>query len=219
MSDENVGTSEMSQSRRRFMAAAASLGAGAFAGFGLSSTANGADKTQSSLDPATLAASNLTLSGSQAEFEAAFRSILLHENAHVVFLAQTLGASARPKPTFQNLKQTSMTSFIDLATAFENTGAGAYLNAAPAIFDKGNRYAAASIALVEGRHAGFLNVATSMPITKNDASFEQALGPAAVMSAVAPYIKSLNGGPPLTYSATASPTNDVAIFNFALALE
>ena len=34
-----------------------------------------------------------------------------------------------------------------------------------------------------------------------------------------PYVKSLNGGPPLTYSSTPSASNDIAILNFALALE
>ncbi len=34
-----------------------------------------------------------------------------------------------------------------------------------------------------------------------------------------PFIASLNGGPPLSYSMTPSPENDIAILNFALALE
>ncbi len=35
-----------------------------------------------------------------------------------------------------------------------------------------------------------------------------------------PFFTSLNGGPPLTYSTTdLGPANDIAILNFALALE
>ena len=34
-----------------------------------------------------------------------------------------------------------------------------------------------------------------------------------------PYLQSLNGGPPLTFSSERSAANDTAILNFALALE
>ena len=209
------------KSRRNFLTNTAGLGAAALVGFGQGVSANAAEAvtSQSYLDPASLAAHQLAYPASQSEFRSAFRSILLHENEHVVFLAQALGSMARPKPTFQGLKQTSLKNFIALAGAFENTGAGAYLNAAPAIHDRGYLAAAGSIALVEARHAGFINVATGQPITLLNADFEAPITAAAVAKAVGPYVKSLNGGPPLTYSSTPSASNDIAILNFALALE
>lgn len=50
-------------------------------------------------------------------------------------------------------------------------------------------------------------------------SFERALTAAEVVALASPFIASLNGGPPVTYSTTPSPSNDFAILNFALALE
>ncbi len=40
-----------------------------------------------------------------------------------------------------------------------------------------------------------------------------------VIDAAGPYVASLNGGPPLSFSTTPSAANDIAILNFALALE
>jgi hypothetical protein len=220
MNRMNEDHQDAGQSRRSFITATAGIGAAALAVIG-DSSAKGAQPVvqQSHLDPASIAAVCMAFPGSQIEFRNAFRSIQKHENAHVAFLVQALGSAARPKPTFQGLKQDSIKKFITLARALENTGSGAYLNAAPAISSKAYLAAAGSIALVEGRHAGFLNVATGDPITLLNADFEAPISAAAVAAAVGPYVKSLNGGPPLTYSSTPSAANDIAILNFALALE
>ncbi len=50
-------------------------------------------------------------------------------------------------------------------------------------------------------------------------SFETPLTQAEVIDLAGPFITSLNGGPPLSYSTTPSAQNDYAILNFALALE
>lgn len=150
---------------------------------------------------------------------AVFRSIQDHENDHVDFLISALGPDARPKPTFRNLKSSSYNSFVHLTMAFENTGVGAYLGAAPVIDSAEYLAAAASIMTVEARHAGWVNVYLDMPITLDNASFDMPLTPEQVGAAVGPYISSLNGGPPLTYSESPSDGNDIAILNFALALE
>ncbi len=146
-----------------------------------------------------------------------------HENDHVIFLVNVLGAMARPKPSFQNITASNVSTFLGLGRALENTGVGAYLGAAPAIFDKGILRAAGSIALIEARHAGMFNVIMSRAMTENvfgqEQSFERPLTVDEVLNLAGPYISSLNGGPPLTFSDTPSPTNDIAILNFALALE
>lgn len=155
-----------------------------------------------------------------------FADIREHENAHVAFLVSALGSAARPKPKFKNLEQPTFDKFTAAAQAFENTGSGAYLGAAPYI--KSGKYlsAAGSIALIEGRHAGYLNTFLGDFITMDTDgdgtgnSFEDPLGPGDVAQLVAPFIKNLNGGPALTYSTrTQSNANDIAILNFALALE
>lgn len=152
-----------------------------------------------------------------------FRDIQRHENDHVRFLVQALGADARPKPTFQNLLQPNRRAFFDVSQDLEDTGVGAYLGAAPAIFSHAVLAAAGSIALIEGRHAGWLNTLVNARLTENvfgeEQSFERPLTPAEVVALASPFIASLNGGPPLTYSTTPSAANDIAILNFALALE
>ncbi len=152
-----------------------------------------------------------------------FRDIQRHENAHVAYLVQALGASARPKPTFQGLLQANRRDFFAVSQALENTGVGAYLGAAPVIFDRAVLAAAGSIALIEGRHAGWLNTLVGDRLTTNvfgqEQNFERALTVAEVVGFAGPFVAGLNGGPPLTFSPTPSPVNDIAILNFALALE
>jgi hypothetical protein len=93
----------------------------------------------------------------------------------------------------------------------------------PAIFDSGILAAAGSVALIEARHAGFFNGLRSRPMTENafgqELSFDRAFTVDEVVAAAGPFVASLNGGPPLTFSSTPSAANDVAILNFALALE
>ena len=60
-------------------------------------------------------------------------------------ISQALGAMARPKPTFQNLQRANLNDFLTVSLALENTGVGAYLGAAPVIFDRGILGAAASV--------------------------------------------------------------------------
>jgi hypothetical protein len=154
-----------------------------------------------------------------------FRNIQAHENAHVAFLVAALGDAARPMPTFQNLKQRNLEDFVATSQALENTGVGAYLGAAPVIFNRTYLAAAGSIALIEARHAGWVNVLHMDPITGNaleldtDHDFDQFLTVDQVVDAASPFIKNLNGGPPLTFSNTPSAANDIDILNFALALE
>ena len=161
--------------------------------------------------------------GNQKDAKSTFFDIQRHENAHVAFLLAALGGAARPKPTFQNLLQPDFRRFALVSQALENTGVGAYLGAAPVILNRAYLAAAGSIALIEARHAGWLNSLVDVPITTNvygvEQSFETPLTAAQVVTLASPFIASLNGGPPVTYSLTPSAANDIAILNFALALE
>jgi len=142
-----------------------------------------------------------------------------HENDHVEFLVDALGSAARPKPTFKGLTQRSYSAFLRLTQTLENTGVSAYLGAAPFISNPDFLAAAGSILSVEARHAGAVNLGLEDPVVPDDASFDSPLTAAEVAAAVAPFVQSLNGGPELTYSTTPSAANDIAILNFALALE
>ena len=149
--------------------------------------------------------------------EAAFQEIMRDENAHVSFLQSALteaGVRVRPKPTFQGLKQSSREKFLMLSQAFENTGVGAYLLAAPAISNKGYLAAAGSILTIEARHAGYLDSILDKPLSPNGA-FDKPIAQADIVKAVSPFIKSLNGGS----DPSAPLQNDGDILNFALLLE
>ena len=152
-----------------------------------------------------------------------FEAIQTHENAHVQFLVQALGAMARPKPTFQNLVQPHLVAFVQTSRALENTGVGAYLGAAPIIASKDYLAAAGSIVTIEARHAGYLNVLLNEIMTTNVfgdvQNFEMPLTQQQVVELASPFVASLNGGPPLSFSTIPSASNDIAILNFALALE
>ncbi len=148
-----------------------------------------------------------------------FQSIRKHENAHVAFLVSALGKSARPKPTFKGLEQATLGAFVSVARTLENVGVGAYLGAAPVIESSAYLAAAGSIATIEARHAGYLNVLLNQFVSQNNEDFETPLTATQVGNAAKPFIASLNGGPPVTYSTTPSAANDIAILNFALALE
>ena len=95
-----------------------------------------------------------------------FQTIQAHENAHVEYLRNALGASARPKPTFDFTAGngsgtgpfatvfTSYATFMAVAQAFEDTGVRAYKGQAPSLLPyKDVLQAALTIHSVEARHA------------------------------------------------------------------
>ncbi len=136
------------------------------------------------------------------------------ETSHVTFLKTALGASARPKPTFQKLEQADIMTFAQTSQALENTGVGAYLLAAPLIKNKDYLSAAGGILTIEARHAGFVDVLLGNPISPNGA-FDKPLTLDQVVQAASPFIASLNGGG----DPSKAPANDLDILNFALLLE
>jgi hypothetical protein len=147
-----------------------------------------------------------------------FSTIRSDENQHVAGILAILGAAARPKPTFQGLQQSAPQAFANMARTLENVGVGAYLGAVPLIQSADYLAAAASIALIEARHAGYLNTLLNMTLTLNaegeTSAFEVPLTPQQVVDMASPFIADLNGGPPLL-----PLMNDLDILNFALALE
>ncbi len=157
-----------------------------------------------------------------------FNAIRNDEDTHVAFLVKALGEHARPKPTFVNLRQKNIVAFGKLAKALENTGTGAYLGALPHIASREYVAAAGSIALIEARHSGYLDVLFNLESTTNVfgevQEFERPLTIAEVVASAGPFVVSLNdsGNFPLTFStdpADLGPANDLKILNFALALE
>lgn len=162
---------------------------------------------------------------------AEWRQVRRHENNHVEFLLDVLAGDARPRPVFQGLEQPDYPTFVNVSRTLEGVGVRAYLGATPFIDSPDILAGAASIALIEAAHFAFTNLALFDPITglRPESLNEdvRTLGPsmyfgftpAEVGEAAGPFIASLNGGAPISYSETPSTANDIDILNFALALE
>lgn len=161
-----------------------------------------------------------------------FQGIKIDEDVHVEYIISALGGTeaqgglARNKPTFVNLKQPNLLAFAKVAKALENTGTGAYLGALKFIDNLDYVQAAGSVALIEARHSGYLNVLFDLESTTNlfgqGQEFERAFTIDEVLASAGPLVVSLNSSIPLGFSTNVNDkgfANDVAIFNFALALE
>ncbi len=198
------------------VAAAASVGLLAACGSQTTTTGSTQATTTSNTPTSTTAPVGLALPA-LSDTKAAFTEIMNDETAHVTFLKGALhkaGVTVRPKPTFKGLAQADLDSFAKLSQVFENVGVGAYLMAAPAITSKAYLAAAGSILTIEARHAGFLDVLLSKPVSDNGA-FDKPIMQADIVKDVSPFIASLNGG----QDPSASLKNDADILNFALLLE
>ena len=82
-----------------------------------------------------------------------------HEQAHVDALTQTI-RDLEGEPVAEgtyDFGYDDVASFLEVATALENTGVAAYAGAAPSIEDDAILSAALGIHSVEARHAAFLN--------------------------------------------------------------
>ncbi len=126
-------------------------------------------------DNKAAAATGANFSGVQ--LTRAFKTIMEDEDNHVSFLKAAIpanGGTVRPAPTFDTtlavFNPPDVATFFTLAEALENTGTGAYTYAAKFLVSVPDVLtAAASIGLVEGRHAGFLNFLTNRPLLTNPA--------------------------------------------------
>lgn len=85
---------------------------------------------------------------------------------HVLYLRSALGSAAAKKPAINlNAKGygfSSVNSWLELATQFEDVGMSAYLGAAPMITSTTFLAASAAILATEGQHEGALRMASIM---------------------------------------------------------
>ena len=148
------------------------------------------------------------------------QNIVNDENAHLQALVGELGGNARPRPTFQNLRPANLTQFIQMGSMFCSTGAGAYLGAGPYIENPFLVTQAGSIGQVELTQSGYLNSLLNLTFLAGGSPYGVPLTLDQVVARATPFIASLNGGPPITFSTTEkSLQNDINIFNTALVLE
>ncbi len=203
------------------------------------------------LDDARAAGSHFNTSSiSRTAISQAFRDIQKHEEEHVKLIQAALGSSAIPEPDFDPAKfqMPNVRIFALVSQALENTGCGAYLGALPffsaAALGSGVVTAAAGIAEVEARHAGFLNLLTGMPILtpadadpfsrdkplpcsstsplppdvqSNTSHSDTVFGRLTGNSITAAFLQGKSG--PITPPACPAQGDDAGILNFALFLE
>ena len=152
-----------------------------------------------------------------------FAEIRDDENAHVAILQNALGAFSYSMPAFKNLviPANNVNLFVATSSIFENTGVAAYLAGTPLLTPAGLAKAAGILA-VEAYHSGYLNTLINQPIVLNRATVAQPFPLSAVIQNITPYLTFPNVAPALAAdinTTTPSPTNDIAIFRFALLLE
>lgn len=162
-----------------------------------------------------------------------FQELRDDENAHVQIIQGLLNdpdnnvvPRFRPFPNFQNLLQQNQVAFAQTAAAIENTGVGVYIGVLQAVrpTSQGGEYfeTAAAIATIEGRHTGYLNTLLNMFVVPNRVAVDAPIDQTTALSRIAPFIKDLNGGPPiLPFSPTPDGTeaNDFKVLDFLLVLE
>ena len=95
--------------------------------------------------------------GSNAALKQFAEVVAVHERKHVDFLKGALGSKAVKSPTFDfGNAVTDTATFAATAQVLEDTGVNAYLGQVGNIAVKGTLSAAATIATVEARHAGWI---------------------------------------------------------------
>jgi hypothetical protein len=121
-----------------------------------------------------------------------FQLIGSHERDHVAALEGVL-SEVGSNPDFAagvefTFPYDSADEFISLAQVFEDTGAGAYTAAAPAVDTEEYLAAAAQILAVEARHASYLRVLTVEDQVPFPASFQEKLSVSTVAERVIPFV-------------------------------
>lgn len=128
------------------------------------------------------------------------------EATHVTTLQSAItGAGAKPVEECQynfDAALASADSMVKTARVLEAVGISAYLGAAPLVNSSDVLAAAGSIVTVEARHQAFIRVASGAePVP---AAFDTALGPRAVFTLAAQFIKSCPQGSNLNIQAFPS---------------
>lgn len=125
-----------------------------------------------------------------------FQRIRNHEQDHVTALEGVLNEVGANPDFASGVKFTfdydTADEFIDIAQTLEDTGAGAYTAAAPAVDTEKYLAAAAQIALVEGRHASYLRVLTPQSQVPFPRSFQRKLSVSTVAQRVLPFVKGVD---------------------------
>lgn len=125
-----------------------------------------------------------------------FQIIRDHEQTHVTALEDVL-AAIDGNPDFASdveftFPYNCADQFVDLAQILEDTGAGAYTAAAPAIDTEKYLASAAQILAVEARHASYLRVLTTASQLPFPEAFQEKLSVTTVAERVVPLVNGVD---------------------------
>ena len=126
------------------------------------------------------------------------------EQAHVELLTTALAqAGVKPvQPCTYEFGFTDALGMVGTAAVLENVGVSAYLGAAPLLSDAAILSTAGSILTIEARHQSSIRVFSKQVAVPQ--AFDAPLGPRAVFSLAAPFIKSCPDGSNLAVQAFPS---------------
>ncbi|KAK2603489.1 hypothetical protein QQS21_004349 [Conoideocrella luteorostrata] len=162
--------------------------------------------------------SDFTALGLKPEQVKDLKGIGQTEQEHVTFLQSALAqAGVQPvKPCEYDFKFTDAKAMATQGALLENVGVSAYLGAAKLIKDPAILTAAGSILTIEARHQSSLRVLLGQ--TAVPQAFDAPLGPKAVFSMAAPFIKSCPEGSNLALTAFPALSMDSQQGSSALAV-
>ncbi|KAI0169529.1 ferritin-like domain-containing protein [Hypoxylon sp. FL1284] len=129
------------------------------------------------------------------------KSVGSSEESHVGLLQSSIAqAGVQPvQPCEYDFGFTDAQGMIATAAILESVGISAYLGAAPLVSDGKILSTAASILSVEARHQSFVRIASG--VAASPSPLDTPLGPKAVFSLAAPFIKSCPAGSNLILTA------------------
>jgi hypothetical protein len=168
---------------------------------GTAGSADGARLGEKDVERSDIAAQFANPSRRYSTFQR-FKQIRNHEQAHVTALEGVLDELGENSDFGSDLEfefpYEGTVEFVGVAQALEDTGAGAYTAAAPAVDTEEYLASAAQILAVEARHASYLRVLNS-PLPAGSGArnpfpnaFQQQLSLTEVVNRAAPFIKGVD---------------------------
>ena len=166
------------------------------------------------------------LTGLAAEL---INEVMSDEDQHVPIIQNLLNDPDNPLPVpirqppnfnMKRLKQPNLQTFLETASAFENTGSGLYHGALLNVTQTQEYFpTAAGLAAVEARHASWLNSMLGESLVPDFVPVEAPIDQSIVLSRVAEFVTDPRSTFPSFDTTVASDRNNFFVLDFVLFLE
>ena len=174
----------------------------------------------------SLAAGAHKLTGTAAEL---IKEVKSDEDQHVPIIQDLLDDDDNPLPVpirrpphfnLNRLMMPDLQTFLQTASAFENTGSGLYHGALLNVTQTQEYFPiAAGLASVESRHAAWLNSMLNEPLVPDFAPVEAPIAQSIVLSRVAEFVTDHRSTFPSFDTTVSTDANNFFILDFVLFLE